>query len=145
MILFDPQKTFGYHAYCFEKQVPSWLLSSIIHVLIVMGGGLGTLSLLIWFGIELGILGHFITQWVGLFITIAILVFLLINWRVFLEWLKAPHPKKSLQDAIQGDVVYNFFKMTAHIAKAKENAEKNLQNANIQICKLVYKKDKFKY
>src|SRR3989338_5468143 len=25
-----------------------------------------------------------------------------------------------LQDAIQGDVVYNFFKMTAHIAKAKE-------------------------
>ena len=102
MILFDPQKTFGYHAYCFEKQVPSWLLSSIIHVLIVMGGGLGTLSLLIWFGIELGILGHFITQWVGLFITIAILVFLLINWRVFLEWLKAPHPKKSLQDAIQG-------------------------------------------
>ena len=94
MILFDPQKTFCYHAYCFEKQVPSWLLSSIIHVLIVMGGGLGTLSLLIWFGIELGILGHFIKQWIGLFITIATLVFLLINWRGFLEWLGTSPPQK---------------------------------------------------
>lgn len=101
MILFNPQKTFIYHAYLFERQIPSWLLSSVIHILIIMGGGLATLSLLIRIGLGMGILGHFINQWIGIFIIIAVLVFLLISWKAFLEWLKTPHPKRPLQDAFQ--------------------------------------------
>ncbi len=96
MINFEPKKTYAYRAFVFEKQTPAWLFGTFTNILMIIASGLLAIVLLIWLRIDLGILGYYFSQWLGLLVLATTIVFLLISWRAFLDWLKTPHPKRTL-------------------------------------------------
>ncbi len=99
MLLSRPQKTYFALALQFEKHTPSWLFGSFANVLIVVAGGLLAITTLTLLEVSLGPLSFYFSQWAGLLIFLSAVVFVLVSWRVFLEWLKTPHPGLPLADA----------------------------------------------
>lgn len=102
MVKFEPQKSYAYHALRFEKQLPAWFFGSFVNILTVVAGGLLAIIILILLEIPLGILTYYLSQWIGLFVLLFSVIFVLMSWRAFLEWLKTPHPKRALEDAAAG-------------------------------------------